>query len=136
MAIGADRVQVFKIESTALGGKDADDLTGGPVPIRAQEDAIESSGWYVQDESNRDEDIAIFRDGDDLTFKDKTVSGEKTLAQLAAGGGYVGHPFNVANGETLTIPVDLQFDNLGRFGVSGRLVIDGRFVLGIGAKNG
>lgn len=72
MAIGSDRVQLTKLESTVLGGDDNDaGPYGGDQPIDPQEDAIESAGAYVQDASNRDEDVGYFRDGDALNFFDK-----------------------------------------------------------------
>ena len=60
MALGTDRVQVTKVESTALGGDDADtNVYGAPTPIEPQEDAIESAGLIVQDADNRDEDVYV-----------------------------------------------------------------------------
>ncbi len=47
---------------------------------------------------------------------------------------FVGHVFAIDTGKTLTIPTDIQFDHLGSFNVNGRKVINGRFVLGIGAN--
>lgn len=127
MAIGPDRVQVTKVESTALGGKD-DDISayGSPAPINPQEDAIETAGGYVQDASNRDENVGWEREGEDLKFFDQHVASTTLTAFLGC------HPFEVASGKVLKIPQNLQFDHLGRFTVGGRLVIDGRFVLGIG----
>jgi hypothetical protein len=72
MAIGTDRVQVTKVESTAQGGQDADAGPHGvnPLPLAPQEDAIESAGGYVQDASNRDEAVGWYRSDDDLCFFD------------------------------------------------------------------
>lgn len=62
MAIGVDKVQVIKQESTALGGDDGDKGPyDSPEPIDAQEDAIESAGGYVNDEVDRDELVGWYR---------------------------------------------------------------------------
>lgn len=88
MAIGPDRVQVVKQESTAEGGDDADaGVYGSPVPLDPQEDALESAGHYYQDAANRDELVYIERDGDDLRFRDKSNPTPKTLTDLLAGDG-------------------------------------------------
>jgi len=87
MAIGSDRVQVYKQESTALGGDDADAGfagTGTPVPIDPQEDAIEAAGVYLQDGSNRDENCFVARDGNDLSFRDPNNPTPITLSSLAS----------------------------------------------------
>lgn len=87
MAIGTDRVQVIKVESTALGGDDSDaSLYGESVPIDPQEDAIESAGFYLQDSANRDELVGGYRDGDDLYLFDKSNTPQK-LSDLVAGSG-------------------------------------------------
>jgi len=81
-----DRVQVVKQESAALGG-DAADEAPYDSPIDPQEDAIEAAGVYLQDPSNRDEDVLVTRDGDDMTFKDVSNPAEVTLSDLIAGAG-------------------------------------------------
>lgn len=81
-----DRVQVLKQESTALGGDGADDVPW-PAPIEPQEDALESAGLYIQDASNRDENVLIARSGDDMTFKDVSNPTAKTLTELLSGSG-------------------------------------------------
>ncbi len=68
---GTDRVQVVKRESAALGGNAADDLPF-EAPIDPQQDAIECAGVYLQDATNRDQNVYIDRSGDDLRFKDVT----------------------------------------------------------------
>ena len=82
-----DRVQVMKQESTALGGDDTDATEWGPTPLDPQEDALEARGYFIQDESNRDEKVVVSRTGDDMTFKDVSNPGEKTLTELLAGAG-------------------------------------------------
>ena len=82
-----DRVQVLKEESTALGGDDADATEWGPTPLDPQEDALEARGYFIQDETNRDENVIVSRTGDDMTFKDVSNPTEKTLTELLAGAG-------------------------------------------------
>jgi len=86
LALPADRVQVTKQESTALGGDDTDAAEWGPTPIEPKEDAIEAAGVYFQDASNRDENVLAWRDGDDFRLKDVNNPAGKTLTQLAAAG--------------------------------------------------
>lgn len=95
MAIGTDRVQVAKVESTALGGDDADtDIYGAPIPLEPQEDALESAGLYLQDASNRDELVGIFRDGDDAKIFDKNNPATSLTELLAFPKGHV-HGFTL-----------------------------------------
>jgi hypothetical protein len=84
---GPDRVQVTKIETGTTGGNPAEDFTGlaSSVPIEAQEDAIESAGHYFQDAANRDEEVYIDRDGNDLRFRDSNNTTPLTLTDLASG---------------------------------------------------
>ena len=86
MAIGTDRVQVIKRESSATGGQDGQaGPLGEPVPINPQEDAVESAGVYLQDDVNRDEEVYIARVGDDVVFRDKNNPTPQTLTQVATG---------------------------------------------------
>ncbi len=130
-----DRVQAHKWESSDQGGTDDDPL---PSEIDPNTDGLDARASFYQNDSSSDSDVFISRDAsDNLTFVDKVVGSTKTLTDLLAGGGGVeGHIFEIPNGSTLTINAGRQFDHLGRFGVGGRKVIDGRFVLGIGANNG
>ncbi len=84
MAIGPDRVQVIKRESAALGGDAADD-SEFEAPIEAQEDALECAGVYLQDAANRDEQVYVAREGDDMIFRDKNNTTPLTLTQLNTG---------------------------------------------------
>lgn len=86
MAEPADRVQVIKQESTALGGDDADAVEWGSTPIEPQEDAIEAAGVYFQDASNRDEAALIWRDGDVIKAKDITYGTVELLGASASSG--------------------------------------------------
>lgn len=64
MALGSDRIQVQKQESTDGGGTFESAL---PAGIRELQDAISSSGWYIQDggetQVSPDELVALLRDG-------------------------------------------------------------------------
>ena len=107
MAVGDDRVQVLKQESTALGGDDADvGIYAQPEPIDPQEDALESAGIYFQDSSNRDETTYIGRNGNDMCFKDSNNS-ELTLSQLSSGAlppaTALGQVLISTNGSTFTV---------------------------------
>lgn len=86
MAIGPDRVQVLKQESSSLGGDSADDRDY-PAPIAAQEDAIECAGLYLQDAGNRDESVYIERNGNDMRFRDVNNPTPVTLSSMMSGGG-------------------------------------------------
>jgi len=81
-----DRVQVLKRETAALGG-DAADEAPWDAPIEPQEDAIEAAGVYLQDASNRDENVLVARSGDDMTFQDVSNPTPSTLSDLIAGAG-------------------------------------------------
>lgn len=84
MTAPTDRVQLLKQETTALGGQDVD-ARDYPVPVNPQQDAPEVMGIFVQDGSNRDENVYIARSGNDMVLKDVTNTTELTLAQLREG---------------------------------------------------
>lgn len=86
MAIGPDRIQLLKQESSSFGGDSADE-TDYPAPIAAQEDAIECAGVYLQDAGARDENVWIERNGNDLRFRDVSNPTPVTLTTLMSGGG-------------------------------------------------
>lgn len=80
-----DRVQPVKWESTAEGGSSDE---GYPSGVDPQEDALEVRGLFgAPATGSRDEEVYIIRDGDNWKFRDKTVTTEKTLEELLAGGG-------------------------------------------------
>lgn len=80
----ADRVQSVKWESPSKGGTQ-EDIT--PTEIDPNEDGLDSRAVYIQNDSSSDSDVEISRDAsDNMTFKDKVVSGTKTLSDLLAGG--------------------------------------------------
>ena len=88
MAIGIHRVQPIKSEDAASGGDSGDvGPYGGPLPVEAQEDALECAGTYYQDALNRDEEVYVYREGGDLKFRDLANPLGLTLTQTAAGGG-------------------------------------------------
>jgi hypothetical protein len=78
------RIQVIKQESAALGGDPADDFPFDS-PIEPQEDAVETAGVYLQDSSNRDEEVLVTRSGDNMMFYDVTVGSGVSLLQLLEG---------------------------------------------------
>jgi hypothetical protein len=78
---GPERVQVVKRESAALGGSAANDLPFD-APIDAQQDAVECAGVYLQDGSNRDQNVYVDRAGLDLRFRDQNVTTPITLSQV------------------------------------------------------
>lgn len=122
MAIGVDRVQVTKVESAAGGGQEGQDGPyGGPVPLDPQEDAIESAGIYLQDESNRDENVGIFRDSDDLKLFDPSL-GSKSISQLFLGD----LPKDYIEASiTLTIEANRQYIIYNKIILDGRVINDG-----------
>lgn len=85
MAIGRDRVRPYKTESAGSGGDPSDDdafSMGVPQQLRPQEDAIETAGHYLQDADNRDENVYLCRDGDDMCFRDKVITTPVALSKL------------------------------------------------------
>jgi hypothetical protein len=87
----ADKVQIYKRESSTGGGDPSDnDEFYGEAPLDPMEDAPEVQGLFIQDKTGgqpSDEDVYVTRDGNDLKFKDKTVGSEVTLNDLYAGAG-------------------------------------------------
>jgi hypothetical protein len=75
-----DRVQAQKWESTGGGGTDEDPL---PAQLKPNQDGLDARAHFSQNDSSADSDVYVSRDVDDnMTFKDKVVSGEKTLSDL------------------------------------------------------
>lgn len=87
----ADKVQIYKHESTAGGGDPSDnDDFYAQAPLEPSEDAPEVQGVFFQDVTGgqaNDENAYIVRNGDDLLFRDNTVGTEVTLNDLYAGAG-------------------------------------------------
>lgn len=83
---GTDRVQPVKWESTGEGGSSDEPFPAGVDP---QEDALEIRGLFLAPDApaERDENVYVLRDGDDMVFRDVTVGAEKTLTELVAGSG-------------------------------------------------
>ena len=81
-----DRVQVLKQESAGNGGDGGDEVEY-PTPIEPQEDALEAAGLYLQSATDRDETVHVKRDASQNLVLTDPVTGSKTLAQLASGGG-------------------------------------------------
>lgn len=88
MPAPADRVQILKQESTALGGDDADVVEWGSTPLDPTEDAPEVRGIFYQPAGGpKDEAVYTTRDGlGNLVFKDSN-NVEKTLSDLVGASG-------------------------------------------------
>jgi hypothetical protein len=85
MAKPTDRVQIQKRESAAGGGDAADDSPFLYDPLDSSEDCVELRGVFLQDAGGlKDEDVGIWRDGDDIVFLDVTTGTESTLTNLLA----------------------------------------------------
>lgn len=79
-----DRVQPLKFESVETGGTQEDTFQ---TSLAETEDALSARGIYGQPAGGpADEAVAIWRDGNDWKFEDKT-GGPYTLADLAASAG-------------------------------------------------
>lgn len=78
-----ERVQVYKAESTAQGGSDSDAV---PFPrvIDPQEDALESTGLYIQNASFRDDAVRIIRTASNMMFEDGANTVPLSLSELAS----------------------------------------------------
>lgn len=80
----ADRVQPVKWESTSKGGSTDEPY---PAEIDPNEDGLDCRAVMLQNDSSSDSDVEVSRDASgNMTFKDKVVSGTKTLSDLLAGG--------------------------------------------------
>jgi hypothetical protein len=78
-----DRVRALKQESSATGGNGADDVEY-PTPVKNNQDALDSRGYFVQNDTSNDTTSLITRDAsDNMTFQDG-VTGPWTLSELAA----------------------------------------------------
>jgi len=81
MTAPTDRVQVLKQETTSLGGQDAES-TPWPEPINPQEDAIEVMGVFLQDATNRDEQVYIARATGRLVAADASNAESPVVTEL------------------------------------------------------
>ncbi len=77
-----DRTRPLKFESPESGGTQTDDFPTGTNP---NEDFVDSRGVTIQDDSSDDDLVRVSRDGDDMTFLDKSNT-IKTLTDLTTGG--------------------------------------------------
>lgn len=85
MAKPTDRVQIQKRESAAEGGDAADDSYFLYEPLDSSEDCVELRGLFLQPETgSKDENVAIWRTGDNLIFCDVATGVESTLTDLLA----------------------------------------------------
>ena len=80
-----DRVQPLVWESTTKGGSSDEPFH---KEIDPNEDAIETRGVYIQNDSSTDETVEVSRDAsNNLIFKDGVVVGTKTLTDLLSASG-------------------------------------------------
>lgn len=80
-----DRVQPIVWESTSKGGSSDEPYQ---KEIDPNEDALETRGVFIQNDSSSDETVSVSRDAsNNLIFEDGVVSGVKTLTDLLASGG-------------------------------------------------
>lgn len=78
-----DKVQPLKLEDSSTGGEEIDQF---PTALNPQEDYIECVGIVFDDALNRDEEVKVYRDGDNLKFVDSSNPTPHTLSDLLAGG--------------------------------------------------
>ena len=79
-----DRVKPLKLESVDTGGTEEDYF---PTALNPQNDYVECAGVVLDDASHADESTIMWRDADDMKFKDSNNPTGLTLTQLAASGG-------------------------------------------------
>jgi len=75
-----DKIKPLKIESTDTGGDENDEF---PTSLDPQEDHVECAGIVLDDPGLIDESTVIWRDINDMRFKDTNNPGGYTLTQLA-----------------------------------------------------
>jgi hypothetical protein len=76
-----DRVQPLKLEDTSTGGDETDQF---PTALDPSEDHVECAGVVFDDATHRDEDVRVWRVGNDLTFLDVSNPTTHTLTDLLA----------------------------------------------------
>lgn len=79
-----DKVRPLKLEDPASGGTETDDF---PTSLDPSEDNVQCNGIVLEDATHNDENVRVWRDGDDLKFKDTHNPADNTLTQLLSGGG-------------------------------------------------
>jgi hypothetical protein len=80
-----DKVQPLKIEDTATGGDGVDQF---PTGLDPQADHVECAGLVLDDATHRDENVRVFRAGDNLSFQDTVNTTPVTLTDLMSGSGF------------------------------------------------
>ena len=79
-----DRVKPLKMESADTGGDENDEF---PTSLDPEEDHLECAGIVLDDPGLIDESTVIWRDVDDMMFKDTNNPAGATLTELLATGG-------------------------------------------------
>jgi len=79
-----DRVKPLKLESSDTGGVENDEF---PTSLDPSEDFVECAGVVLDDATHEDESTVIWRDDEDLKFKDGNNPSGFTLTELGASAG-------------------------------------------------
>lgn len=77
--MAVDKVQPLKTESVAAGGDTTDEF---PTAMDPQKDHVETAGIVFDDATHRDESTRVWRDGDNLQFKDTANTSGATLTTI------------------------------------------------------
>lgn len=78
-----DKVRPLKLEDPASGGTETDEF---PTSLDPREDHVQCAGIVLEDATHSDENVRVYRDGDDMKFQDTTNPTPATLSDLLAGG--------------------------------------------------
>jgi hypothetical protein len=77
--VAVDKVQPLKTESIAAGGDSTDEF---PTAMDPQKDHVETAGIVFDDATHKDESTRVWRDGDNLQFKDTANSSGASLTTI------------------------------------------------------
>jgi hypothetical protein len=86
--VAIDKVRPLKLEDPASGGDETDLF---PTSLDPSEDNVMCNGIVLEDATHSDENVRVWRDGNDLKFKDTNNPTDNTLTDLLAGGGGTSH---------------------------------------------
>jgi hypothetical protein len=77
--VAIDKVLPLKLEDPASGGTETDEF---PTSLDPSEDHVQCAGIVLGDATHSDESTRVWRDGDDLKFKDANNPVDVTLSDL------------------------------------------------------
>ena len=77
-----DKVRPLKLEDPASGGTETDEF---PTSLDPSEDHIQVAGVVFEDATHNDENVRVYRDGDDLMFMDTSNPVPIPLSDLRVG---------------------------------------------------